>query len=111
MFYFVLVGVGAADILVDSGYLYLLELDDVSQEVLGACGSLLEVSVQKAAICCTAMHRGAALAAMSYLSCKRKIYWLNLLFIVIIPRVFSMLRKCNTIMALDNMMCFENAPF
>ncbi|KAF7802021.1 transportin MOS14 isoform X2 [Senna tora] len=40
-----------------------------SKEVLAACGSLLEVSVQKAAICCTAMHRGAALAAMSYLSC------------------------------------------
>ncbi|XP_027188438.1 transportin MOS14 isoform X3 [Cicer arietinum] len=36
---------------------------------LSASGSLLEVSIQKAAICCTAMHRGAALAAMSYLSC------------------------------------------
>ncbi|XP_059452745.1 transportin MOS14 isoform X1 [Corylus avellana] len=40
-----------------------------SKEVLAACGSLLEVSFQKAAICSTAMHRGAALAAMSYLSC------------------------------------------
>lgn len=40
------------------------------QEVLAASGALLEVSFQKAAICCTAMHRGAALAAMSYLSCK-----------------------------------------
>uniref|UniRef100_A0A2P2LXC2 Exportin-1/Importin-beta-like domain-containing protein n=1 Tax=Rhizophora mucronata TaxID=61149 RepID=A0A2P2LXC2_RHIMU len=40
------------------------------KEVLAASGSLLEVSFQKAAICCTAMHRGAALAAMSYLSCK-----------------------------------------
>ncbi|KAK4602793.1 hypothetical protein RGQ29_011695 [Quercus rubra] len=39
------------------------------KEVLAASGSLLEVSFQKAAICCTAMHRGAALAAMSYLSC------------------------------------------
>ncbi|GAV85541.1 LOW QUALITY PROTEIN: Xpo1 domain-containing protein [Cephalotus follicularis] len=39
------------------------------QEVLAASGALLEVSFQKAAICCTAMHRGAALAAMSYLSC------------------------------------------
>ncbi|WCJ40304.1 ARM repeat superfamily protein [Euphorbia peplus] len=39
------------------------------KEVLAACGPLLEVSFQKAAICCTAMHRGAALAAMSYLSC------------------------------------------
>ncbi|XP_057982935.1 transportin MOS14 isoform X2 [Malania oleifera] len=39
------------------------------KEVLFASGSLLEVSFQKAAICCTAMHRGAALAAMSYMSC------------------------------------------
>ncbi|KAB1211378.1 Transportin-3 [Morella rubra] len=39
------------------------------KEVLAASGSLIEVSFQKAAICCTAMHRGAALAAMSYLSC------------------------------------------
>lgn len=46
------------------------QLFDVLQEVLTACGSLLEVSFQKAAICSTAMHRGAALAAMSYLSCK-----------------------------------------
>ncbi|KAG5100999.1 hypothetical protein JHK82_046051 [Glycine max] len=50
-----------------SAYLYLI--DDVSQDALSACGSLLEISIQKAAICCTAMHRGAALAAMSYLSC------------------------------------------
>ncbi|KAJ6343533.1 hypothetical protein OIU76_005302 [Salix suchowensis] len=40
------------------------------KEVLAASGSLLDASFQKAAICCTAMHRGAALAAMSYLSCK-----------------------------------------
>ncbi|PON35483.1 Exportin [Parasponia andersonii] len=39
------------------------------KEVLAVSGSLLEISFQKAAICCTAMHRGAALAAMSYLSC------------------------------------------
>ncbi|KAK9103976.1 hypothetical protein Scep_020820 [Stephania cephalantha] len=39
------------------------------KDVLAASGSLLEVSFQKAAICCTAMHRGAALAAMSYMSC------------------------------------------
>ncbi|ERN06419.1 transportin MOS14 isoform X1 [Amborella trichopoda] len=39
------------------------------KEVVAASGSLLEVSFQKAAICCTAMHRGAALAAMSYMSC------------------------------------------
>ncbi|XP_038696158.1 transportin MOS14 isoform X2 [Tripterygium wilfordii] len=39
------------------------------KEVLTASGSLLEASFHKAAICCTAMHRGAALAAMSYLSC------------------------------------------
>ncbi|KAG5391914.1 hypothetical protein IGI04_021877 [Brassica rapa subsp. trilocularis] len=38
------------------------------KELLGTCGTLLEISFQKAAICCTAMHRGAALAAMSYLS-------------------------------------------
>ncbi|PKI79246.1 hypothetical protein CRG98_000366 [Punica granatum] len=39
------------------------------RDVLAASGSPLEVSFQKAAICCTAMHRGAALAALSYLSC------------------------------------------
>ncbi|CAL1398449.1 unnamed protein product [Linum trigynum] len=39
------------------------------KKVLAASGSLLEVSFQKAAICCTAMHRGSALAAISYLSC------------------------------------------
>ncbi|KAE8701985.1 transportin-3-like isoform X3 [Hibiscus syriacus] len=39
------------------------------KEGLAASGALLEISFQKAAICCTAMHRGAALAAMSYLSC------------------------------------------
>jgi len=55
-----------------SAYLYLI--DDVSQDALSACGSLLEISIQKAAICCTAMHRGAALAAMSYLSCKKSLY-------------------------------------
>lgn len=42
----------------------------VLQEVVASSGSLLEVSFQKAAICCTAMHRGAALAAMSYMSCE-----------------------------------------
>ncbi|XP_071723480.1 uncharacterized protein, partial [Rutidosis leptorrhynchoides] len=41
----------------------------ICKEVLAASGALLEASFQKAAICCTAMHRGAALAAMSYLSC------------------------------------------
>ncbi|XP_039031057.1 uncharacterized protein LOC120165650 isoform X2 [Hibiscus syriacus] len=39
------------------------------KEALAASGAFLEISFQKAAICCTAMHRGAALAAMSYLSC------------------------------------------
>ncbi|KAG0461419.1 hypothetical protein HPP92_021716 [Vanilla planifolia] len=39
--------------------------------VITAAGSMLEVSFQKAAICCTAMHRGAALAAMSYMSCTK----------------------------------------
>ncbi|ONI20149.1 hypothetical protein PRUPE_3G316100 [Prunus persica] len=39
------------------------------KEVVAASGTLLEISFQKAAICCTAMHRGAALASMSYLSC------------------------------------------
>lgn len=47
------------------------------QEVLASSGALLEVSFQKAAICCTAMHRGAALAAMSYMSCEYR----TLLFI------------------------------
>lgn len=60
---------------------YLYPVDDVSQDALSACGSLLEVSIQKAAICCTAMHRGAALAAMSYLSCKTSLYWFLLFFI------------------------------
>lgn len=39
------------------------------KEVLVVSGSILELSFQKAAICCTAMHRGAALAAMSFMSC------------------------------------------
>jgi len=56
-------------------------VDDVSQDALSACASLLEVSIQKAAICCTAMHRGAALAAMSYLSCKKSLYYI---FVVIL---------------------------
>ena len=44
-----------------------------SQEVVASSGPLLEVSFQKAAICCTAMHRGAALAAMSYMSCEYRL--------------------------------------
>ncbi|CAO2144367.1 unnamed protein product [Urochloa humidicola] len=39
------------------------------KEAIIASSSLLELSFQKAAICSTAMHRGAALAAMSYVSC------------------------------------------
>ncbi|KAI3457764.1 hypothetical protein Pfo_014427 [Paulownia fortunei] len=39
------------------------------KEVLAASGSLFEVSLQKAGICCTALHRGAALSAMSYMTC------------------------------------------
>lgn len=39
------------------------------KEAIVASGSLLELSFQKAAICSTAMHRGGALAAMSYMSC------------------------------------------
>ncbi|CAK8542797.1 unnamed protein product [Lathyrus sativus] len=50
-----------------------------NKEALSVCGSLLEVSIQKAAICCTAMHRGAALAAMSYLSCFLDVGLLSLL--------------------------------
>ncbi|KAJ1275764.1 hypothetical protein BS78_05G161400 [Paspalum vaginatum] len=38
------------------------------KEAIVMSSSLLEVSFQKAAICSTAMHRGAALAAMSYMS-------------------------------------------
>lgn len=37
--------------------------------VVASSGTLLEISFQKATICCTAMHRGAALAAMSCMSC------------------------------------------
>ncbi|KAL0331801.1 UNVERIFIED_CONTAM: hypothetical protein Scaly_2081600 [Sesamum calycinum] len=40
-----------------------------SKEVLAASGSLFEVSLQKAGICSTALHRGAALSAMSYVTC------------------------------------------
>ncbi|KAL5058902.1 hypothetical protein RYX36_030506 [Vicia faba] len=50
-----------------------------NKDALSVCGSLLEVSIQKAAICCTAMHRGAALAAMSYLSCFLDVGLLSLL--------------------------------
>ncbi|XXG77017.1 hypothetical protein AAC387_Pa08g1255 [Persea americana] len=39
------------------------------KKVVVVSGSLLEASFQKAAICCTAIHRGAALAAMSFMSC------------------------------------------
>ncbi|KAK8473284.1 hypothetical protein PHAVU_001G097600 [Phaseolus vulgaris] len=50
-----------------------------NKDALSACASLLEVSIQKAAICCTAMHRGAALAAMSYLSCFLDVALVSLL--------------------------------
>ncbi|XP_020585146.1 transportin MOS14 isoform X2 [Phalaenopsis equestris] len=39
------------------------------KDVVACSGSLLEISFQKATICCTALHRGAALAAMSCMSC------------------------------------------
>ncbi|KAH6811312.1 ARM repeat superfamily protein [Perilla frutescens var. frutescens] len=39
------------------------------KEILAASGSLFEVSLPKAGICCTALHRGAALSAMSYMIC------------------------------------------
>ncbi|KAJ3671776.1 hypothetical protein LUZ60_007855 [Juncus effusus] len=39
------------------------------KEVIGASGSLVEFSLQKAAICCTTMHSGSGLSAMSYISC------------------------------------------
>lgn len=42
------------------------------QGIVSLSGSLLVISFQKAAICCTAMHRGAAMAALSYMSCKWK---------------------------------------
>lgn len=38
------------------------------KDVIVAAGSLIEMSFKKATIWCTAMHRGAALAAMSYMS-------------------------------------------
>jgi hypothetical protein len=38
------------------------------QEVVAAADTLLEISFNRASICCTAMHRGAALADMSYMS-------------------------------------------
>lgn len=49
------------------------------KKVLAASGTLLEASLQKAAICCTAMHRGAALAAMSYMSCLLEAALISLL--------------------------------
>ncbi|XP_026666278.2 transportin-3 isoform X4 [Phoenix dactylifera] len=49
------------------------------KDVVAASGSLLEISVQKAAICCTAMHRGAALAAMSYMSCFLEVSLISVL--------------------------------
>ncbi|KAK3009097.1 hypothetical protein RJ639_015257 [Escallonia herrerae] len=49
------------------------------KEILASSGSLVEVSFQKAAICCTAMHRGAALAAMSYMSCFLEVALTSLL--------------------------------
>ncbi|CAM6097582.1 unnamed protein product [Calypogeia fissa] len=39
------------------------------KEVVAAAEDLLEISFSKATICCTAMHRGAAIAAMSSMSC------------------------------------------
>ncbi|XP_042047185.1 transportin MOS14-like [Salvia splendens] len=39
------------------------------KEILAASGSLFEVSLPKAGISCTALHRGAALSAMSYMNC------------------------------------------
>ncbi|GER46835.1 transportin-3 [Striga asiatica] len=39
------------------------------KEVLAASGSPFELSLQKAGICCTALHRGAALSALSYMTC------------------------------------------
>ena len=67
------------------------DLFDLLQEVLAVSGSLIEVSFQKAAICCTAMHRGAALATMSYLSCKHKAcHFLYFPF----SFIFSLLQPC-----------------
>lgn len=47
--------------------------------VIVASGSLIELSFQKAAICCTAMHRGAALAAMSFMSCFLEVSLISML--------------------------------
>lgn len=49
------------------------------KDVLASSGAVLEMSFQKAAICCTAMHRGAALSAMSYMSCFLEIGLTSLL--------------------------------
>nr|CAB3491710.1 unnamed protein product [Digitaria exilis] len=58
----------------DKGNLRLEDEEEIvtaiTQEAIIASTSLLELSFQKAAICSTAMHRGAALAAMSYISCE-----------------------------------------
>ena len=48
----------------------LINLEMYYQDVVIAAGPLIEASFQKATIWCTAMHRGAALAAMSYMCCK-----------------------------------------
>ncbi|KAG6519369.1 transportin MOS14-like [Zingiber officinale] len=49
------------------------------KDVVAASGPLLELSFQKAAICSTAMHRGAAFAAMSYLSSFLEVSFISLL--------------------------------
>ncbi|KAF8775876.1 hypothetical protein HU200_004124 [Digitaria exilis] len=55
------------------------------KEAIIASTSLLELSFQKAAICSTAMHRGAALAAMSYISCEgMKLDYIRLGFLEVV---------------------------
>ncbi|KAH0877261.1 hypothetical protein HID58_064655 [Brassica napus] len=79
-------------------------------ELLGTCGTLLEISFQKAAICCTAMHRGAALAAMSYLSGSFSVVTVqvvshcgegllsNLVYALLGVAAMSRVHKCSTIL-------------
>ena len=59
----------------------VIKLEMFYQDVIIAAGPLIEISFKKSTIWCTAMHRGAALAAMSYMSRKSAGYFLAALII------------------------------
>lgn len=57
------------------------------QEVVAAADSVLELSFNRASICCTAMHRGAALAAMSYMSSAYSLTYLEICHVLHLSHV------------------------